>query len=110
MKIRNGFVSNSSSSSFCIYGTTISKYEIQELAKAAGQDQYDYLEYLLENSFCESNYDGYEYYYIGQSLLNLKNDETGGQFKDRTKEELIKLFPNEKLEFSTYLETVKRKN
>jgi len=34
MKIRNGFVSNSSSSSFVIYGARISEYKAQALVKA----------------------------------------------------------------------------
>jgi thiol-disulfide isomerase/thioredoxin len=34
MKIRNGFVSNSSSSSFCIYGTEISESQIKKMLKS----------------------------------------------------------------------------
>lgn len=36
MKIRQGFVSNSSSSSFCIYGICKESYDIEEILKAKG--------------------------------------------------------------------------
>lgn len=41
MKIRQGFVSNSSSSSFCIYGITVDEDEVKEalIAKGATEDE-----------------------------------------------------------------------
>ena len=41
MKIRSGFVSNSSSSSFCIYGAMVEPYKLQEalVAKGAKEDE-----------------------------------------------------------------------
>ncbi len=52
MKIRNGFVSNSSSSSFCIYGVTAAEQEIKDglIAQGATEDDLaDGVSEYLEN-------------------------------------------------------------
>jgi hypothetical protein len=48
MKIRNGFVSNSSSSSFCIYGICIEKYGIEEALIKKGVTEEELEEGILE--------------------------------------------------------------
>lgn len=75
MKIRNGFVSNSSTSSFIIYGANVGdtsaatgadRDAIEVKAKAAGLD----VEYGPEG----------DHMYIGLSWDSIGVDETGGQF------------------------------
>jgi hypothetical protein len=105
MKIRNGFVSNSSSSSFCIYGCHFSLYDekgkadFKELAtklkipkkmvKALTEedDNYD-LEVDGETLKLPKNPPLSTYYssecqdlYIGRSYKTLGDDETGKEFK-----------------------------
>ena len=94
MKIRNGFVSNSSSSSFLIFGkhfsdlNFLSKNEkVQEMLEAE-EDVYEIMEAVLPyKRDAEIEYHLMEYdddVYIGQSWDQVKDDETGLQFKQRT--------------------------
>lgn len=79
MKIRNGFVSNSSSSSFCIYGV-------------GGVEDADNLESKIDELSLNLSMHHMEYYvYVGRSWDSIKDDETGRQFKDGVKADLIKL-------------------
>jgi hypothetical protein len=48
MKIRQGFVSNSSSSSFCIYGITVEESEVKEALIAKGATEEDFADGLYE--------------------------------------------------------------
>jgi hypothetical protein len=93
MKIRHGFVSNSSTTSFCIYGTWIDlpepTFEQEEDEDNAYEDMYD---------FCNTN--GLECHYmegvdgcaVGLTPRSIKDNETGGDFKLRVKEKISKLF------------------
>ena len=82
MKIRNGFVSNSSSSSFCIYGTNIGESRdevnaIEEKIKELGLNlEVHYGEYTR---------------YVGRSWCSIGNDETGKAFRDSIDEAVTKL-------------------
>lgn len=93
MKIRNGFVSNSSTTSFCIYGVVVSKNEI---IKALNPDEkeLDDLCYFLEKKFPSLTiaHPDYGDYFIGRSFPSIKDDETGKQFKDSVKQELTGIF------------------
>lgn len=114
MKIRAGFVSNSSSSSFCVYGAEMDLAKFKKLINKLkinfeiekGLD----LATLLENK--EEEYDVFnlldcaekkfmkllgltvracwedETIYIGRKYDTLKDDETGEQFKNSVKEKL----------------------
>lgn len=74
MKTRNCFVSNSSTTSFCIFGTTVSQDEYEgnlyNRAREIG---------LYTNSPPYSDET-----YVGRELSAMKDEETLKQFKDRT--------------------------
>ncbi len=91
MKIRLGFVSNSSTTSFLIYGIELTSEELEKLTEDLPE--------LLEKEY---SYD--EDGYLGRSWDTVKDDETGKQFKESVEKEVKKLFPNKKLEFRTVKE------
>lgn len=93
MKIRLGFVSNSSSTSFCICGISVYGKEAKDLFKIEDIDE-------LWNLQCEDS-DGKNVvecysqddclYYIGVDIDHMKEDETKAQFKERVRGYLYKL-------------------
>lgn len=79
MKIRNGFVSNSSSSSFLIYGVRDEAiYNKVENGEITFKDK-------RIRTHCYS--DGCAYY-VGVSWDEIMDDETGKQFKETIKKEI----------------------
>ena len=108
MKIRNGFVSNSSSSSFCIYGTYVEGYEgykgLYEIFKNDIEDADDFDDYELgelidEKTNLETHaYDQRDGMYIGKSWSSVKDDQTGKQFKEEVEAELKKIGIEDKCE------------
>lgn len=87
MKIRNGFVSNSSSSSFLIYGIYLDTATKEKMTALLGTEKG---KYELEDEYC--SLPGKEmletYYppsgtYIGCSWDSMGNDETKRQFMER---------------------------
>jgi len=91
MKIRTGFVSNSSSTSFSIFGiwTNENKEQVEEAADKLG----------LFTHYDQAG-DGI---YIGREFSTIKDDETGAQFK-RSTQELVSKLPVEKKECHTITE------
>jgi hypothetical protein len=79
MKLRMGFVSNSSSTSFSIYGAII-KEESEEKT-------------FLDYYYGDPNYD--DRIYIGLEYSSMKDDETKRQFKERIEAEVKRLCGND---------------
>jgi len=103
MKIRNGFVSNSSSSSFLIYGvhlddieTLISNLELTDDEKNSLEAEGDwYLSEILDGKDLDglnyySAYDG-ESKYLGRSWSCVGDDETGFEFKNSIQKKIDSL-------------------
>jgi|WetSurMetagenome_2_1015567.scaffolds.fasta_scaffold142667_4 hypothetical protein len=86
MKIRNGFVSNSSSSSFLIYGSFITDSQINGISREVLEKIIEDNKLDIETFFGE----GDDYQYIGKSWDSIKDDETGKQFKSHIEEEVKK--------------------
>jgi len=96
MKIRSGFVSNSSSSSFVGYGVHLSDSELDDaIKKVAGKvDEEDWDRHwnICEDNDldCGSPYD--DGMIIGLTFDHMKGTETKNEFRKRTKELVKKAF------------------
>lgn len=107
-KKRFCFISNSSSSSFIIYGTRISEEDLKKYAEEKYSDDkeyqkvktseiYDLVEFLECNDSLEiiSNWEC-ESFYIGRSFHKIGDNQTGKQFKDSVENQLKKVFEDVK--------------
>lgn len=108
MKVRTGFVSNSSSSSFCIYGAAIEESEFIEKVKTMNPELADVdCSYEITESL-ETNLDVelpsyFDTAYIGRSWSSIGDEETGKQFKEGVKKEIKRVF-GEDINCSTHEE------
>jgi hypothetical protein len=92
MKIRNGFVSNSSSSSFLIYGVAVDRSELEGMLDEKGIGDVWEFHTVAEEAGLEAHFpDGYDSVYFGLSWDDVRDDETGAQFKQRVVESLKKM-------------------
>jgi hypothetical protein len=85
MKIRQGFVSNSSSSSFCILGFEATNEEYDKVDAVPYKERTD----TTLNTECGISND--EWKLIGYNPSKMREDETLSQFKDRIVTEAAKL-------------------
>ena len=89
MKTRMGYVSNSSSSSFCIVGVVADSYNLAEQfdgydEEKYGDGAYDFLEEKCGNKlYFEHGLENYseEQWIVGMSIENMQDDQTLGDFK-----------------------------
>ena len=109
MKLRNGFVSNSSTSSFLIYGVCFESsddlYDALKLDEEPEGGVWDII-YELEDELglaVELPYEGDYGVYIGESWSSVKDDETGAEFKARIEKKLKEKFGDD-IKFGTYAE------
>jgi hypothetical protein len=95
MKTRNGFVSNSSSTSFLIYGVHLKHEEFNSALKLMGIPEYDFEKLLYGDDYRleiqSSEYDGI---YIGVSWDKVGDEQTGKQFKESIAKKIKSIFPN----------------
>ena len=99
MKIRNGFVSNSSSTSFCIYAAEITQDEFDALdTQEFGQKMKE----LGLRDWCSNPDRGDNEVFIGRSWDSVKDDETGKQFKESIQKSVKELLGKDKLEFFSH--------
>jgi hypothetical protein len=121
---RLGFVSNSSSSSFCIYGFPLEEDTISEeekknfMKKYLGKDYseeddvnesfelYEYIEEKLKGTSLslEGSQECLDGYWVGRSWSSIDDTETGKQFKDSIKKEAKEIFGKEAKGFGTFEE------
>jgi hypothetical protein len=93
---RLGFVSNSSSCSFYLYGTWVDADEISAFTKI--DDTYDAIEELEKQLGPEfSVYDRDGSIAIGVNPSEASDDETFGSFKKRVADKLSAVFPSRTL-------------
>ena len=106
MKIRKGFVSNSSSTSFCIYGANIEIDDLKQFLPENtnfnkedwefGIDWWNINSIIIKQLGKEFSFffEGEELqnFYIGRTLESLEDNETGKQFKKLVEEKIKKFF------------------
>jgi hypothetical protein len=103
MKIRPGFVSNSSTTSFLIYGACLDGHEFK-YDEDKFDDLYEYLDSLDFKNTHLSIEHGFESHYIGICPTEIGDDETGAQFKARVEAAIKKVLPDYTGKFEYYEE------
>ena len=103
MKFRQGFVSNSSTTSFCICGISTNEEQLEDWLKdkvsEEEKEEDDYEVYDIVEELCDkeglsvhAEPDSYYSYWIGLDIQKLDDNETLKDFKNKTKEKLKRIF------------------
>ena len=95
MKIRQGFVSNSSSTSFCIYGASFDCSEIKKWVDPKSEEDFPQYEKFQK----KAGKVGLEFYHdyeqerawLGRAADTIGDDETGRQFRESTEKKISTL-------------------
>jgi hypothetical protein len=105
MKIRQGFVSNSSSSSFHMYGVSLDMVDLEELLLEKELISKEELEQDGSSETIEAadimGLDARVYFdagvvYVGRYYSSIGDEETGGKFKESIETQVEKLFGEKK--------------
>ena len=104
MKKRNGFVSNSSSCSFLIYGIAMDKEDMKQNLKEEFAKEFENIDSAWELGDCvaslieKSSFEAFnpsewdDTIYLGVSWDMVHDEQTGKEFKDSVESELNKIF------------------
>lgn len=102
MKIRKDFVSNSSSTSFVLYGVALDSAEVAKHLKKPDET------WTMVDTFCQAgvecydDLDGMQKIYAGMSPMMMDDNETLKQFKERVMKKICNVYPeaaNEKMKY-----------
>jgi len=102
MKRRNGFVSNSSSSSFCAYGLCVEGFSEYD---EDGEPKDD-IDKILKGTCLDYMTDDDGNLYVGRSPSSIEDNETGKEFKERAKQDILKCFPDVKVKDIDWVQEV----
>jgi len=111
MKLRRGFVSNSSTTSFLIYGICMDGADISKRLSDKGLIKMEEDEESYDLYECENLFPGYEItscpdtddYFIGPSWDSIGDDETGREFREKIEKKFKELLGDD-ITCSTYQE------
>ena len=113
MKIRAGFVSNSSTTSFVAYGISVdadTMYDYLQKRYPAkseeyGDDIYDFIGDICESNSLDLSFNiDWGMVYTGLKLESMDENETKKQFKNRVKEKIAVVFGEELAETCASIE------
>jgi len=93
-KYRNGFVSNSSTSSFCIYGCYLGDSDSNPNNWDALIDE---ISDKIKNTDLEIHHTEYGAF-VGREFTTIKDNETGGEFKKGVTDKILEILPDKKKE------------
>lgn len=91
MKIRFGFVSNSSTTSFCLYGGMIDDKEDKD-GNSPAENKIKEMNSFLQRKMTQGYGDWDNNVMIGLPPESIKDDETGAEFKKRVEDEIRRVF------------------